>query len=645
MANQFKGFSKEQMERIASKLGYNGPMSKFGEFLSSNPGAGSKFSGLNKKIALNMSRGGAVKRYEEGGAVPESGASAPLPAAYTPTYQYADQTTPGGDDTIGDVANARMSTPGLPVGGTVIAQSTETEPGQTIDAGTGQVTTGDTGVDVTTAVTTDANATEQGATNTVDTSLATDAITNVANQTEGVDGTVSDAAQMEAAQKDPTTTEVGTVNAAQIEEATTVQAPKSRTLASAELVGAEANAEKGAAFAEQIQAASADPSAAATVAGQLDNLMGDFEGGATPSWAAGAMRNATAMMAARGLTSSSMAGQALVQAAMESALPIAQADAQTTSTFELTNLSNKQARSMLAAEQRATFMGQEFDQKFQARVANASKVSEIANMNFNAEQQIALENAKMAQTVDLANLSNKQAVVMAEAAQIANLETTNLNNRQAASSQNAQAFLAMDMENLSNDQQAEMFKQGARVQALLSDQAAENATKQFNATSENQADQFFANLTTQISQFNAGQANAQSQFNAEQTNVVGKFNEELANSRDQFNATNQLVISQSNATWRRAIATADTAAVNAANETNAQSILNVSNLAYSNLWQEYRDSMEWAWTSAENERERSAGLAIAKIGADAEQYAADAKEDAESSAAWGSFVFEMVKGW
>jgi hypothetical protein len=54
-----------------------------------------------------------------------------------------------------------------------------------------------------------------------------------------------------------------------------------------------------------------------------------LKGGKTPAWAAGAMRAATAQMAARGLGASSMAGQAIVQAAMESALPIAMADAQT----------------------------------------------------------------------------------------------------------------------------------------------------------------------------------------------------------------------------------------------------------------------------------------------------------------------------
>ena len=52
---------------------------------------------------------------------------------------------------------------------------------------------------------------------------------------------------------------------------------------------------------------------------EMADLMKDFEGGNTPAWAAGAMRAANAAMAARGLSASSMAGMAIVQASMESA--------------------------------------------------------------------------------------------------------------------------------------------------------------------------------------------------------------------------------------------------------------------------------------------------------------------------------------
>lgn len=638
MAKQFKGFSEDQMKRIAQKLGYEGPMSKFSEFLSSNPGASRKFSGLNEKVKLKMQVGGSVP---SNASTAVTQATQPIPSQYTPTYEY-EAKTPGSDADIVEVAGARMSTPGLPIGGTTIAQSTAVEPGQFMATGTGEVA-GTITAPTTLATTAQADQFARTDAAQMDATQTAPRVAEEAERTEAAQGSVT--MQMEAQEADATATEVGTVPAAQIAEATRVDQPQSRTLQSGELIQGAADASKASAFVEQVDAAQADPSSAATVQGQLANLMTDFEDGQTPAWAAGALRNANATLAARGLGASSIAGQAIVQAAMEAALPIASQDASVVAKFELENLSNRQQRAMLAAEQRAQFMQQEFDQEFQSRVANASKISEIANINFNADQQVALENARMAQTVDLNNLSNQQALVMAEAAQIASLEAQNLNNRQQASLQNAQAFLQMDMTNLSNEQQTEMFKAQSRIQSIMSDAAAENASKQFNATSQNQTDQFFASMQNQIQQFNATQSNAQSQFNAGASNSVAQFNSTLQNQRDQFNAQNQLVIEQSNAQWRRQIATADTAAVNRANEINAQAILNISNLAYSNLWTSYRDAMEWAWTSTENERERDMALATARIAADADTYAADKKEDADNSAAWGNFVFEIAKGW
>ena len=158
--------------------------------------------------------------------------------------------------------------------------------------------------------------------------------------------------------------------------------------------------------------------------------------------------------ATKRIGASSIAGQALVQAAMESALPIAQADARTFATFELQNLSNRQQRAMLAAQQRASFIGLEFNQAFQARVQNSAKIGDIANKNFTAEQQIALENSSAANTVNLNNLSNRQALVMAEASALAQLDMANLSNRQQSAVMNAQSFLQMEMANLSNQQQS-----------------------------------------------------------------------------------------------------------------------------------------------------------------------------------------------
>jgi len=408
------------------------------------------------------------------------------------------------------------------------------------------------------------------------------------------------------------------------------------------ITGASADATKAAKFTEQIDAATATPSEKATVQGQLVGLMEQFEGTTPPAWAAGAVRLANQQMAARGLSASSMAGQAVVQAAMESAIPIAQADASTIATFEQQNLSNRQQRAMLAAEQRAAFLGQEFDQDFQTRVIRASKISDIANMNFTADQQVQLENARAVQTMRLENLSNRQAMVLAEASALANLDMGNLNNRQQTSVQNAQNFLNMDLANLSNEQQTGIFKTQTNVNAMLTDQAARNASMQFNAQSENQANQFYDNLNSTINMHNSTQANAQSRFNAGQVNEVNKFNAQMKNDREQFNAKNQLIVDQSNAQWRREIATQDTAAINRANEMNALATLDVSNTAYNNMWNMYSDQMAWAVSSYESEAARLNALTLETLRQEGSAAASKYASDSKASGAIGAAVVNLL---
>jgi hypothetical protein len=415
--------------------------------------------------------------------------------------------------------------------------------------------------------------------------------------------------------------------------------PAQRQIQNGELISGAADAQKAAQFTEQVQAATASPSAKATVAGQLDSLMKDFDGGQTPVWAAGAMRAATAQMAARGLGSSSLAGQAIIQAAMESAIPIAQADAATVARFESQNLSNRQQRAMLAAEQRAQFMGMEFDQAFQARVMNAAKISDVANMNFTAEQQVALENARATNTMNLANLSNSQAMVMAEAAALANLDMANLSNRQQAAVQNAQAFLETDFRNMDRISQMDTFKTQQKVQALFTDQAAENAARQFNASSENQTNQFFASLESQTSQFNASQKNAMEQFNTNAKNASKQFNADMKNQRQQFNARNSLVIAQANAQWRQNIATLNTAAENEANMEYAKTINNLTSKNLDAVWQRERDLMSYNFTSEESAKNRALELIKADMDLEALRTKIGYNEDAAKTELAFRFLF------
>ena len=483
-----------------------------------------------------------------------------------------------------------------------------------------------------------------GVSSTVDQVTGTDAATITAAQSAaGIKG-ITDTTTAEQSQFDATIqaqeqneSSVSKLEASQ-GEANFIDGPANREIQNGELIDSVANAEKASKYTEQIQAATASPSQKATVQGQLEKLYSDFDAVEPPAWASGAIRAATAAMAARGLSASSLAGQAVVQASMEAAIPIAQADASIFASFEQTNLSNRQQRAMLAAQQRAAFIGQEFDQAFQARVANAARISDVANLNFNAEQQVILENSRIANTFELQNLSNKQALVMAEAASLSQLDMANLNNRQQAAVQNAQNFLQVDMANLSSRQQTTMFKAQSSIQSIFTDAAATNAARQFNATSQNQTDQFFAGLSTQVNQFNSSQSNAMSQFNVGQTNAINQFNTNIANQRDQFNAQNQLVIAQSNAQWRRQIATADTAALNRQNEFNASAALGVSNQAYANIQQFTRDIMFKAIESSENALDRETRIATAIFNANASSADLAARLDAAEDAGIASAI-------
>ena len=632
----FRGFKPQGLQKIANRLGYQGSLDNFDNYLEQNPEKKRQMI-VFEDAAKQMARGGVVKMQTGGAPTQSTPSFTPAGQAYVTTLGEGEGQVPAfsGDPSLQDVTGTLSQTGAIPVGAVTQPQLTPVMQEQIIQPDLGALGTTPT-TPTAQAITAQADAPVTATATQMEAAQASPQVQDAIQANQAAQTDLNDPrAKVVAAQQ--TASSVANVTAAQ-GNSIQLDNPIQRQIQAGELIDSTADAEKARAFTEQIEAATSTPTDQATVAGQLAGLTANFDATNPPAWAAGAIRGVQAVMQQRGLGASSIAGQALVQAAMESALPIAQADANTIRTFELQNLSNRQQRAILAAQQRANFIGLEFDQAFQARVQNSARIADIANKNFTAEQNIALENSRAANTVNLNNLSNRQALVMAEASALAQLDTANLNARQQASVQNAQNFLQIDMANLSNEQQTGLFNAQAINQSLLTDQAAENASRQFNATSQNQVDQFMSNLSNQISQFNATQSNAQAQFNAGEANTVSRFNAEVSNQRDQFNATNQLAIAQNNAVWRREIATADTVALNRANELNAKAVLDVSNQQYDNLWQFYADTMEWAWKSAESELDRINAMAVAEVSKEAQEYSANATKSAAGKTALGSMM-------
>jgi hypothetical protein len=626
----------KQRERIARNIvGYQGPMSGFNQFLESDQAKKTVYNNaiaqIDQKMAVKMQSGGDVKATEDEiqkifvdklGRAAATGAGRGLEFYKDYTKDQVEKMVGASPEAAAYAASQPTETkdptkPTKPKAETVQTEKITYDPRQDVKFEKIE--------DVKTVDPTKATAAEQ-----VTAPDARDAVkaetTKVAEDTKdvlkdvkAVQGEVSNKAQMQAQTVDATASAVKSVNAAEIDKAVQIDNIPKRKVEAEELVsGSAVKSAEVEQNLEKFQAAQMELDPMATTQGQLNKLLQDFDAGNPPPWAAASMRAATAVLNQRGLGASSIAGQAIIQAQMEAALPIAQSDAQTVFNLGIQNLSNRQQRAVIAAQQRAQFLGQEFDQEFQARVTNAARISDIANQNFNAEVQVTLENARMAQSVDLANLNNRQALVMADAAQIANLEMTNLNNRQQAAVQNAQAFLQMDMTNLQYKQQTQLFKAQEQIKAMFTDAAAENAAAQFNASSQNQVNQFYDSLANQTKQFNVTQKNAMEQFNTQQENAIKQFNAQQENAVAQFNASNGLVVSQANAEWRRNIATIDTAAINQANQINAQNAMALTVREYEGMWQEYRDKMQFAHNTSENALDREMQYGIAVMNKDAQ---------------------------
>jgi len=285
----------------------------------------------------------------------------------------------------------------------------------------------------------------------------------------------------------------------------------------------------------------------------------------------------------------------------------------------LANLSSKQQAYVANAQLEAALQGKQIDNQQQVAILNAAKFSEANNLTFTARQQAEINNSELMKTIGLAELSSKQAATLQGAAAIASMDMVNLSNQQQAAVENAKNFLQMDMANLSNAQQTTMFNAQSNIQALFTDQAAENAARQFNASSENQTKQFMSNLHAQVNQFNAEQKNAMSQFNAGEENALDKFNTSMKEQRNQFNAQNALAVAQSNAQWRQNVATLNTAAQNEANMLAAAVSNQFTQANMDQLWQRERDLMDYAFKASESDKSRHLELLIAD-----KQAAADA---------------------
>ena len=251
----------------------------------------------------------------------------------------------------------------------------------------------------------------------------------------------------------------------------------------------------------------------ATVRGQLADLQSDVttavqSGNPLPVWARGAAKATEAAMANRGMSQSSMAAEALAEGIMNSAIPIAKADADTYKQMIFQNLANNQ----------------------QAAITNAQSHLKMDMANLSNTQQASLSNMQARQSFLLSDQSAANAAYQFNATSQNQVNQFYDNMSATLSQQNAARNDAMKQYATSEANKISALNAQNTVQVEEANAQRESAINQFNATLSNQREQFNVNNQREIDQSNVvwrrgiNTANTAAVNAANQTNAQNLLN-------------------------------------------------------------------------------------------------------------------------
>jgi hypothetical protein len=200
----------------------------------------------------------------------------------------------------------------------------------------------------------------------------------------------------------------------------------------------------------QVNAAVAALPQEALVSTQMEGLLAGMEDGETPAWARPAVAAIEQQMARRGLSASTVGRDALFNAIIQSALPIAQSNAQALQQRAQQNLSNEQQANLASAQNTMTVRMQNLANRQLAASQTAQMAQEIKVQQGTFQQQAVITSAQQEQQTELANFQAAQQRAQQESSQ-----------RQQAAISQLSANAQMDLANL----QAESARAGKDMDA------------------------------------------------------------------------------------------------------------------------------------------------------------------------------------
>ena len=246
----------------------------------------------------------------------------------------------------------------------------------------------------------------------------------------------------------------------------------------------------------------------ALVSTQMEGLLAGMEEGRTPAWARPAVAAIEAQMAQRGLSASSVGRDALFNAIIQSALPIAQSNAQALQARAQQNLSNEQQSNLSSAQNTMQVRMQNLANRQTAASQTADMAQQIKVQQGTFEQQAVMTTAQQAQETNLANAQIAQQRAQQVSSQQQQAAIAQLSTNAQLDLANLQALNAAGSQNLSAEQQSKLQSYNAQVAKIMRQADLKQDMEKANLSSSLQVEM------QRISELNAA---AKDTMTAEQT--------------------------------------------------------------------------------------------------------------------------------
>jgi len=354
----------------------------------------------------------------------------------------------------------------------------------------------------------------------------------------------------------------------------------------------------------------------ALVSTQMENLLAGMEDGKTPAWARPAVAAIEQQMAQRGLSASTVGRDALFNAIIQSALPMAQSNAQALQQRAAQNLSNEQQANLASAQNTMTVRMANLSNKQTAASQTADMAQQIKVQQGQFKQQATITTADQQQQVRQQNVQNAQQQASQESSQRQQTALANLDAGSRSDLANLEALNAAAGKNLDADQQARLAGYNAKISRIMRQAELDQDMEKANLDSSLRME------LTNLSEQNAAAKDTMNSENQERlTNLqtlvdFKKTNASLAQQMDLANLNNEQQMEMANL--------AERAATDSANMTEANRMKLQEYVTYVDVMSKNEDLRLNAQAAKLNAKEKmSLANLTAKNQADSESMSAE----------------------